>query len=56
MVRTDTHFYTSAEAFPLDDGSSLPGLTLAYEMYGSVNPASRPRNRSAASARRTSRW
>ncbi len=39
MESIETQFQTSTEPFVLEDGSSLPGLTLAYELYGTVNEA-----------------
>ncbi len=37
MVHTKTEFYTTTEPFSLTGGASLPGFTLAYELYGAVN-------------------
>ncbi|MEP2776323.1 MAG: homoserine O-acetyltransferase [Luteolibacter sp.] len=34
---TSTLFFESTEAFHLRDGSTLPGLTLAYETWGELN-------------------
>lgn len=37
MVSTETKFYTSPDPFPLEDGSTLPEVTLAYELYGTMS-------------------
>lgn len=34
---TQTRFFESAELFSLRDGSSLPGITIAYETWGELN-------------------
>lgn len=34
---TVTQFFESKEAFPLREGSTLPGLTIAYETWGTLN-------------------
>ncbi|NNC92042.1 MAG: homoserine O-acetyltransferase [Acidimicrobiia bacterium] len=39
MASTETQFYRSAEPFTLRDGSVLPEMTLAYELYGTLNDA-----------------
>ena len=39
MATTETRFYRSAEPFTLHDGSTLAEMTLAYELYGTINPA-----------------
>jgi homoserine O-acetyltransferase len=39
MESTETLFYTRSEPFTLHNGSVLPELTLAYELYGTVNEA-----------------
>ncbi len=39
MELSETLFFTSDEPFTLNDGSVLPEMTLAYELYGTVNEA-----------------
>jgi homoserine O-acetyltransferase len=39
MHTTETQFYTTTDPFPLQEGSVLPGITLAYELYGTINAA-----------------
>ena len=38
-MKTDTMFFESAEPLALENGETLPGFTLAYELYGTVNEA-----------------
>jgi homoserine O-acetyltransferase len=39
MEVSETLFFTSDEPFTLHDGSVLPEMTLAYELYGTINEA-----------------
>ncbi|WP_411825832.1 homoserine O-acetyltransferase MetX [Luteolibacter sp. AS25] len=36
-AETSTQFFTSPEIFPLREGASLPGITIAYETWGTLN-------------------
>jgi len=36
-LQSETRFFTSRDEMRLEDGSALPEVTLAYELYGSIN-------------------